>query len=129
VLRRILAGSFALSQGSYDQYFGQAQKVRALVSEDYTRVFQTCDVLLVPTAPTDAPTFEAVESFSPTEAYATDVFTVPISLAGLPSISIPAGLSENNLPLGVQVVGKVRIINWRGGGAILSFLSFELFLD
>jgi Asp-tRNA(Asn)/Glu-tRNA(Gln) amidotransferase A subunit family amidase len=82
-VRRVLAGSLALSQGAYDAHFGQAQRVRALVARDFAAVFAAgCDVVLVPTAPTAAPSLAAAAQLSPTAAMANDVFTVPSSLAG-----------------------------------------------
>eukprot|EP00040_Diaphanoeca_grandis_P002315 m.21229 g.21229 ORF g.21229 m.21229 type:complete len:496 (+) comp13313_c0_seq1:19-1506(+) len=106
VKRRILTGTFTLSQTSYDSYYLQAQRVRRLVKTDFERVFDAgVDVLLTPTAPSAAPTIIEAENMARLETYANDVFTVPASLAGLPAISVPAGYDDNNMPLGVQLIG------------------------
>ena len=105
VKRRIMIGTYVLSAGFYDAYFNQAQKVRALIARDFDRVWDECDLLLTPTAPSAA--FALGEkSNDPIAMYLNDVFAVPASLAGLPAMSIPAGLNEQGLPLGLQIVGK-----------------------
>jgi aspartyl-tRNA(Asn)/glutamyl-tRNA(Gln) amidotransferase subunit A len=105
VKRRIMIGTYVLSAGFYDAYFNQAQKVRALIAGDFERVWQECDLLLTPTAPSAA--FALGEkSDDPIAMYLNDVFAVPASLAGLPAISVPAGLNEQGLPLGLQIIGK-----------------------
>ncbi len=105
VKRRIMIGTYVLSAGFYDAYFNQAQKVRALIARDFERVWQDCDLLLTPTAPSAA--FALGEkSADPIAMYLNDVFAVPASLAGLPAISVPAGLNEQGLPLGLQIIGK-----------------------
>jgi len=105
VKRRIMIGTYVLSAGFYDAYFNQAQKVRALIARDFERVWQDCDLLLTPTAPSAA--FALGEkSNDPIAMYLNDVFAVPASLAGLPAISVPAGLDEQGLPLGLQIIGK-----------------------
>ncbi|HAU29696.1 MAG TPA: Asp-tRNA(Asn)/Glu-tRNA(Gln) amidotransferase GatCAB subunit A [Rhodospirillaceae bacterium] len=105
VRRRILVGTYVLSAGYYDAYYLKAQKVRALIARDFSRAFEKCDVLLAPTAPT--PAFALDESpDDPVTMYLNDVFTIPASLAGLPGMSVPAGLSASGLPLGLQVIGK-----------------------
>jgi aspartyl-tRNA(Asn)/glutamyl-tRNA(Gln) amidotransferase subunit A len=105
VKRRIMIGTYVLSAGFYDAYFNQAQKVRALIARDFERVWQSCDLLLTPTAPSAA--FALGEkSADPIAMYLNDVFAVPASLAGLPAISVPAGLNEQGLPLGLQIIGK-----------------------
>jgi aspartyl-tRNA(Asn)/glutamyl-tRNA(Gln) amidotransferase subunit A len=105
VKRRIMIGTYVLSAGFYDAYFNQAQKVRALIAGDFERVWQDCDLLLTPTAPSAA--FGLGEkSDDPIAMYLNDVFAVPASLAGLPAISVPAGLDGQGLPLGLQLVGK-----------------------
>jgi aspartyl-tRNA(Asn)/glutamyl-tRNA(Gln) amidotransferase subunit A len=105
VKRRIMIGTYVLSAGFYDAYFNQAQKVRALIARDFERVWAECDLLLTPTAPSAA--FGLGEkSADPIAMYLNDVFAVPASLAGLPAISVPAGLDGQGLPLGLQIVGK-----------------------
>lgn len=105
VKRRILIGTYVLSAGFYDAYYTQAQKVRALISRDFTEAFKQVDVILAPTAPSSA--FALGEkSADPLEMYLNDVFSVPASLAGLPAMSVPAGLDRNGLPLGLQIIGK-----------------------
>jgi aspartyl-tRNA(Asn)/glutamyl-tRNA(Gln) amidotransferase subunit A len=105
VKRRILIGTYVLSAGFYDAYYTQAQKVRALISRDFADAFKLCDVILAPTTPTAA--FALGEkSGDPLEMYLNDVFSVPASLAGLPAMSVPAGLNGQGLPLGLQVIGK-----------------------
>lgn len=105
VKRRIMIGTYVLSAGFYDAYYTQAQKVRTLISHDFTNAFREVDVILVPTAPSSA--FALGEkSADPLEMYLNDVFSVPASLAGLPAMSVPAGLDRNGLPLGLQVIGK-----------------------
>ncbi|WGF90098.1 Asp-tRNA(Asn)/Glu-tRNA(Gln) amidotransferase subunit GatA [Marinivivus vitaminiproducens] len=105
VQRRILIGTYVLSAGYYDAYYIKAQRVRALIARDFTNAFEQVDVLLTPTAPTAA--FETgAKSNDPVAMYLNDVFTVPTSLAGLPGISVPAGLSADGLPLGLQLIGR-----------------------
>ncbi|PWG01284.1 Asp-tRNA(Asn)/Glu-tRNA(Gln) amidotransferase subunit GatA [Sphingosinicella humi] len=105
VKRRIMIGTYVLSAGFYDAYFNQAQKVRALIARDFERVWQDCDLLLTPTAPSAA--FALGEkSNDPIAMYLNDVFAVPASLAGLPAMSVPAGLDQQGLPLGLQIIGK-----------------------
>ncbi|MDE2597571.1 MAG: Asp-tRNA(Asn)/Glu-tRNA(Gln) amidotransferase subunit GatA [Sphingomonadales bacterium] len=105
VKRRIMIGTYVLSAGFYDAYYTQAQKVRTLISHDFKNAFTECDVILAPTAPTAA--FALGEkSGDPLEMYLNDVFSVPASLAGLPAMSVPAGLSREGLPLGLQVIGR-----------------------
>jgi aspartyl-tRNA(Asn)/glutamyl-tRNA(Gln) amidotransferase subunit A len=105
VKRRILIGTYVLSAGYYDAYYKKAQKVRTLISRDFKAAFEKVDVLLAPTAPT--PAFAIGEKMDdPIAMYLNDVFTVPASLAGLPAMSLPAGLSGDGLPLGLQLIGK-----------------------
>ena len=105
VKRRIMIGTYVLSAGFYDAYYTQAQKVRTLISRDFMDAFQTVDVILAPTAPTAA--FGLGEMVSdPLAMYLNDVFAVPASLAGLPAMSVPAGLDRQGLPLGLQLIGR-----------------------
>lgn len=105
VKRRILIGTYVLSAGFYDAYYTQAQKVRTLISRDFAQAFEKCDVILAPTAPTAA--FGLGEkSDDPLAMYLNDVFAVPASLAGLPAMSVPAGLNREGLPLGLQIIGR-----------------------
>lgn len=102
VKRRIIIGTYALSSGYYDAYYGQAQKVRTLIGRDFASAFETCDVLVSPTTPTVAfPLGDRVGD--PMSMYAADLCTLPASLAGVPAISVPAGLSEG-LPVGLQIM-------------------------
>jgi aspartyl-tRNA(Asn)/glutamyl-tRNA(Gln) amidotransferase subunit A len=105
VKRRIMIGTYVLSAGFYDAYFNQAQKVRALIARDFDTVFADVDLILTPTAPSAA--FGLGEkSADPIAMYLNDVFAVPASLAGLPAISVPAGLDGQGLPLGLQIIGR-----------------------
>jgi len=105
VKRRIMIGTYVLSAGYYDAYYRKAQRVRALIAEDFTRAFKMCDVLLAPTAPSPAFGWEEKPT-DPVEMYLNDAFTIPASMAGLPAMSVPAGLAKNGLPLGLQLIGK-----------------------
>ena len=105
VKRRIMIGTYVLSAGYYDAYYLKAQKVRSKIINDFKNAFEKVDIIFTPTAPSDA--FEQGSKIDdPIQMYLNDVFTVPVSLAGLPAISIPMGLSNNNLPLGFQIIGK-----------------------
>ena len=105
VKRRILIGNYALSAGYYDAYYLKALKVRTLVKQDYDEAFKSVDVILAPTAPTAA--FKIGEMVGdPLKMYLQDVCTVPLNLAGLPGISVPCGRDGNNLPVGVQFIGR-----------------------
>jgi aspartyl-tRNA(Asn)/glutamyl-tRNA(Gln) amidotransferase subunit A len=105
VKRRILIGTYVLSSGYYDAYYLKAQKIRNLIKKDFDDAYKSVDSILTPTAPSSA--FAIGEKTDdPVSMYLNDVFTVPINLAGLPAISIPAGYDKNNLPLGLQLVGK-----------------------
>ena len=105
VKRRIFIGTYALSAGYYDAYYLKAQKVRQLIYQDFVNVFKGVDAILTPTAPTPAFPF-GENSNDPLAMYLNDVFTVPASLAGLPGISVPSGLSSEGLPLGLQLLTK-----------------------
>ena len=105
VQRRILIGTYVLSSGYYDAYYIKAQKLRSLIARDFTEAYKTCDVLLTPATPCAA--FEVgAKSADPVAMYLNDVFTVTVNLAGLPAIAIPAGLTAEGLPLGLQIIGK-----------------------
>ena len=104
VKRRIILGTYALSSGYYDAYYGSAQKVRTLIQQDLAKAFTQADVLLTPTAPTTA--FKIGEKVNdPLAMYLNDIATIPANLAGIPGISVPNGLaSEDGLPSGVQIL-------------------------
>ena len=105
VKRRILIGTYVLSSGYYDAYYLKAQKVRQLIKKDFDDSFKKVDAILTPSAPSSA--FKIGEKKDdPISMYLNDVFTVPVNLAGLPAMSIPAGLDKNKLPLGLQLIGK-----------------------
>jgi len=107
VKRRIILGTYALSAGYYDAYYGQAQKVRTLVIRDFEEAFSRADVIAAPTSPTTA--FRIGErADDPLAMYLSDVFTIPADLAGIPAISIPCGLDGEGLPVGFQLMGKLR---------------------
>ena len=104
VIRRIMLGTYALSAGYYDAYYGQAQKIRTLVAQDFAKAFSQVDVLISPTAPTTA--FKIGEKLDdPMAMYLNDIATIPVNLAGLPGMSLPIGLApEDNLPVGMQIM-------------------------
>ncbi len=105
VKRRIMLGTYVLSSGYYDAYYSKAQKVRALVKRDYQKAFANCDAILTPTSPSVA--FKIGEkSDDPLAMYLNDVYTVSANLAGTPAISVPCGVSEEGLPIGVQLIGN-----------------------
>ncbi len=105
VRRRIMIGTYVLSAGFYDAYYTQAQKVRALIARDFDNALASCDLILAPTAPSAA--FGLGEkNADPLSMYLNDVFAVPASLAGLPVMSVPGGLSKEGLPMGLQIIGK-----------------------
>jgi aspartyl-tRNA(Asn)/glutamyl-tRNA(Gln) amidotransferase subunit A len=105
VRRRILIGTYVLSAGYYDAYYRKAQQIRALIARDFNQAFEKCDVLLTPTAPTAA--FAAGDKMDdPVTMYLNDMFTIPASMAGLPGISVPAGVDKDGLPLGLQLIAR-----------------------
>jgi aspartyl-tRNA(Asn)/glutamyl-tRNA(Gln) amidotransferase subunit A len=105
VKRRIMIGTYVLSAGFYDAYFTKAQRVRALIKQDFARAFEACDIILTPTAPSAA--FGIGEKMSdPLAMYLNDVFAVPASLAGLPAMSVPGRLDGQGLPLGLHLIGR-----------------------
>jgi aspartyl-tRNA(Asn)/glutamyl-tRNA(Gln) amidotransferase subunit A len=102
-----MIGSYVLSSGYFDAYYLQAQKARTLLINEFDKLFEKFDVLIGPTAPT--PAFKLGENTSdPIKMYLNDIMTVPTSLAGLPAISVPAGLTKSGLPVGVQLMGPRR---------------------
>ncbi|MCD7882001.1 MAG: Asp-tRNA(Asn)/Glu-tRNA(Gln) amidotransferase subunit GatA [Clostridiales bacterium] len=114
VKRRILLGTFVLSTGYYDAYYKKALQVKAVIKNAFDRVFEKCDLLLMPVAPTTAPRLG--ESLSnPLQMYLSDIYTVSVNLAGLPGISLPCGLDDSGMPVGAQLVGPAlgeqRVLN------------------
>ncbi len=105
VQRRIMIGTYVLSAGYYDAYYTKAQRVRTLIKKDFDQAFQRVDAILTPTSPNAAFPIGA-NSDDPIAMYLNDVFTVPINLAGVPAISVPAGLNSAGLPLGLQLIGR-----------------------
>jgi aspartyl-tRNA(Asn)/glutamyl-tRNA(Gln) amidotransferase subunit A len=105
VKRRIMLGTYALSAGYYDAYYGQAQKVRTLMKQDYDRAFERVDVIAAPVAPTTALRF-GQHTDDPLAMYLEDVFTLPANLAGVPGLAFPVGLDEAGLPVGMQLMAK-----------------------
>jgi len=105
VQRRILIGTYVLSAGYYDAYYLKAQKVRTLIAGDFKAAFEKCDALLTPASP--SPAFGIGEKTDdPISMYLNDVYTVTVNLAGLPGIAVPAGISKDGLPLGLQLIGR-----------------------
>ena len=107
VKKRILLGTYALSAGYYDAYYGQALKARSLITKDFDNIFQEVDYLISPTTPTPAFKF-GEKTENPLEMYMSDLCTIPANLAGLPAISIPTGLSNQNMPLSIQLMSPAR---------------------
>ncbi|RPI61364.1 MAG: Asp-tRNA(Asn)/Glu-tRNA(Gln) amidotransferase subunit GatA, partial [Planctomycetaceae bacterium] len=106
VKRRIMLGTYALSSGYYDAYYLKALKVRRLIKNESDNAFKTCDVLLCPTTPSTA--FKSGEKTAdPLQMYLADIYTISVNLAGLPGMSLPAGLSSAGLPMGMQLIGPV----------------------
>jgi aspartyl-tRNA(Asn)/glutamyl-tRNA(Gln) amidotransferase subunit A len=105
VKRRILIGTYVLSAGYYDAYYLKALKVRRRIADDFDQAWQKVDALLTPTAPSAAFGL-GDKSDDPVAMYLNDIFTVTVNLAGLPGISVPAGIDANGLPLGLQLIGK-----------------------
>jgi aspartyl-tRNA(Asn)/glutamyl-tRNA(Gln) amidotransferase subunit A len=127
VRRRVLIGTYVLSAGYYDAYYVKAQKVRRRIADDFTAAFERCDAILTPTAPSVA--FRAGDKMDdPVAMYLNDVFTVPTSLAGLPGLSVPAGLSADGLPLGLQVIGRAwdEATVFRVGRALEEAAGFDV---
>jgi len=105
VKRRIMLGTYVLSSGYYDAYYTRAQKVRRLITEDFTNAFKTCDALLTPTTPTTAFAF-GEKSSDPLAMYLNDIFTVSANIAGVPALSVPIGRDSKGLPVGAQLIAK-----------------------
>ncbi len=105
VQRRIILGTYSLSSGYYDAYFKKASQVRTLIIEDYKKVFETCDVILSPVAPTPAVKIGAMED-NPLTMYLSDIFTISANMAGIPGMSVPCGFSTGGLPIGLQIMGN-----------------------
>jgi len=114
VKRRILIGTYVLSAGYYDAYYLQAQKLRRLITEDFNRAFEKCDVIMGPTSPTTAFNLGAKKD-DPVAMYLSDIYTISVNLAGLPGMSIPAGFGSDHRPVGLQLIGKyfdeARLLN------------------
>jgi aspartyl-tRNA(Asn)/glutamyl-tRNA(Gln) amidotransferase subunit A len=105
VQRRILLGTFALSAGYYDAYYGKASQVRTRIIDDFRKAFENCDVIAAPVAPT--PAFKIGEKVDdPLTMYLSDMFTLSANLAGIPGISVPSGFSTEGLPIGIQIMGR-----------------------
>jgi len=105
VKRRIMLGTYALSSGYYDAYYVKAQKARTLIMNDFMAAFASVDVMLTPVAPT--PAFKIGEKINdPLQMYLSDIFTIPVNLAGTCAMSLPAGFSNSGLPIGLQLIGK-----------------------
>ncbi len=123
VKRRIVIGTYALSSGYYDAYYLKAQKVRTLIKDDFDRIFNDFDLIVTPTAPTTA--IELGTKSDPLEMYYTDIFTVPINIAGVPAMSIPCGFDSNNMPIGLQLIGP----HFGEGKIIQAAYTLEKILD
>jgi aspartyl-tRNA(Asn)/glutamyl-tRNA(Gln) amidotransferase subunit A len=105
VKRRIMLGTYALSAGYYDAYYLKAQRVRTLIKKDFDEAFKHCDAIVTPTAPTSA--FKIGEKIhDPLQMYLSDIYTISVNLAGLPALSLPCGLDNQGMPIGLQIIGK-----------------------
>ena len=126
VRRRVMIGTYVLSAGYYDAYYVKAQRVRSLIAQDFKTAYENVDVILTPTAPSAA--FAIGEKVhDPIAMYLNDVFTVPASMAGLPAISVPAGLDASGLPLGLQLIGRAfdEVTLLRAARALEDAAEFE----
>ena len=130
VQRRVMIGTYVLSAGYYDAYYLKAQKVRALIARDFQLAFQKVDVILTPTTPSAAFAIDEKPT-DPVVMYLNDVLTVPASLAGLPCISVPAGLSQEGLPLGLHLIGPAfdEEVVFRAGQVLEDAAAFKPFLE
>jgi aspartyl-tRNA(Asn)/glutamyl-tRNA(Gln) amidotransferase subunit A len=99
-----MLGTYVLSAGYYDAYYGKAQKVRTLVRRDFDRAFERVDLIVAPTTPNVA--FRHGEKEDPVAMYLNDVFTIPADMAGVPAVSVPCGFTASGLPIGLQLIGK-----------------------
>lgn len=126
VKRRVMIGTYVLSAGYYDAYYLKAQRVRTLIARDFDQVFQDVDVLLTPTAPSAAFPLDD-KPVDPVTMYLNDIFTVPASIAGLPAISVPAGLNQQGLPLGLHLIGPAFDENviFRTAGVLEEAAQFQ----
>ncbi|MBA4381231.1 MAG: Asp-tRNA(Asn)/Glu-tRNA(Gln) amidotransferase GatCAB subunit A [Sideroxydans sp.] len=114
VQRRIMIGTYVLSHGYYDAYYLQAQKIRRLIAQDFVEAYKHCDVIMGPTSPSTA--FKLGEKGDdPVQMYLSDIYTIAVNLAGLPGMSIPCGFGDNNMPVGLQIIGnyfdEARMLN------------------
>ncbi|WP_374315827.1 Asp-tRNA(Asn)/Glu-tRNA(Gln) amidotransferase subunit GatA [Aquabacterium sp.] len=127
VKRRIMIGTYVLSHGYYDAYYLQAQKLRRMIADDFQAAFQVCDVIAGPVSPTVARPIAADEGHQadPVAEYLADIFTLPASLAGLPGMSVPAGLGEHDLPVGLQLIGNY----WQEGTLLHAAHAFQQVTD
>ncbi|MFW6269165.1 MAG: Asp-tRNA(Asn)/Glu-tRNA(Gln) amidotransferase subunit GatA [Bacillota bacterium] len=123
VKRRIMLGTYALSSGYYDAFYLKAQKVRTLIKNNFDNTFAHYDLLISPTAPTTA--FKIGQEKDPLEMYQADIFTVPVNIAGIPAISIPCGFDNNNMPIGLQIMGP----HFGEGKIIQAAYTLEKILD
>ena len=121
----MLIGTYVLSAGYYDAYYIKAQKVRTLIKRDFEQAFADVDLILTPTTPNAA--FAPGEITDPVTMYLNDIFTVTVNMAGLPGISVPAGLSGEGLPLGLQLIGKAfdEETLFRGAGVLEQAAEFN----
>jgi aspartyl-tRNA(Asn)/glutamyl-tRNA(Gln) amidotransferase subunit A len=105
VKRRIILGTYVLSSGYYDAYYRKAGQVRTLIRRDFEEAFKKCDIIMTPVSPTTA--FKAGEKTEdPLTMYLSDIFTIPVNLAGLPGMSLPCGFDSAGLPIGLQIIGQ-----------------------
>ena len=105
VQRPIIIGTYCLSAGYYDAYYGKASQVRTLITEDFKKAFEICDIIASPVAPTAA--FKIGEKIDdPLTMYLSDIFTLSANLAGIPGMSVPCGFSSDGLPIGLQILGN-----------------------
>ncbi|MGC2423198.1 MAG: Asp-tRNA(Asn)/Glu-tRNA(Gln) amidotransferase subunit GatA, partial [Nitrospirota bacterium] len=105
VKRRIMLGTYALSSGYYDAYYKKGQQVRTLIKSDFDKAFKDVDIIITPTAPT--PAFKLGEKTAdPLQMYLSDIFTISVNLAGIPGLSLPCGMTKNDLPVGLQILGR-----------------------
>jgi aspartyl-tRNA(Asn)/glutamyl-tRNA(Gln) amidotransferase subunit A len=127
VKRRIMLGTYALSAGYYEAYYGQAQKVRTLILQDYAAAFERFDVLVSPTSPTTAFPIGA-KADDPMAMYLNDIFTIPANLAGVPAISVPCGRDSAGLPIGLQLTAKAldEATVFRAGSALENDLGLDM---